>query len=323
MILTPEIVTIEILNTLFAVFATITFVISVRILLYWRSDTSTPLQYKLQLQRYLAATIIKFIFYTKIPLFIFFIYTLDTLATLLPGAMCGAGVVNATVYGTPLLFLKIINIYLFAFWIVLHHQDMKTKNQKYLRLKFLLFVVFYLLLMGEIVMEMMMFYSIDILKVVDCCGAIFQTTRNSYLSYLLSIKGTLVVFIFYGVYLGMIVGYLVKNRYLFSLANLLFVIVSLLSLITFFGTYIYEQPTHHCPFCMLQKDYYYIGYFLYITLFLGTFNGLVGAFVDFDKNTQEKKFHYALFFNSVYVALVSYFVVSFYVRNGVWLESLK
>jgi hypothetical protein len=34
------------------------------------------------------------------------------------------------------------------------------------------------------------------------------------------------------------------------------------------------MPTHHCPFCVLQKDYYYIGYPMYIALLSGVISGL-------------------------------------------------
>ena len=30
-----------------------------------------------------------------------------------------------------------------------------------------------------------------------------------------------------------------------------------------------ELPTHHCPFCILQQEYGYIGYPLYLTLMTG------------------------------------------------------
>ena len=82
----------------------------------------------------------------------------------------------------------------------------------------------------------------------------------------------------------------------------------------FFGTYIYELPSHHCPFCYLQDDYYFIGYFLYATLFLGTFNGLVVIF----KN-EMKYYNLSMFFNSLYLIIVSFYVVFYYLRNGVFL----
>jgi len=48
--------------------------------------------------------------------------------------------------------------------------------------------------------------------------------------------------------------------------------------------YIYELPTHHCPFCILQKEYGYIGYLIYVTLLGGAIAGLsVGVLMPFRK----------------------------------------
>ena len=318
-LITPEIITLTILNVLFFLFASLAFYFSVRILLFYNSNATTQTQYKLEKQSYLIATIIKFIFYMKIPLFIFFIFTLDKIATILPGAMCGAGVVSATEYGTPLLLLKILNLYIFAYWIVLNGEDMKSQESKYLRLKFLLFCFAYILLVVEIVTQMVMFFSIDVNSVVDCCGAIFSTTNGTYLSTILSLKPLYLLSAFYGIFLFLIVSYFIKNRYIFSLLNVMFLIVSLISLIAYFGTYIYELPTHHCPFCLLQKDYNYIGYFLYIFLFIGTFYGLLVGLITFNKKELELKYRISLLFNLLYILFVSYFPIIYYMKNGVFL----
>lgn len=319
MFLTPEIITLTVLNFLFVIFATIAFVNALKIVLYYNADATTSYQYALEKKSYLSATIIKFIFYVKIPLFIFFVYTLDSLSNLLPGAMCAAGVVSATSYGTPLLFLKILNLYIFAFWIVLNDEDMKYEGQPYLKKKFLLFCVAYFLLIAEIVLESIMFGAMDINSVVDCCGAIFSTTSQTYLSEILATSPTVLLGLFYGVFLLMIVSYIFKNRYIYSFLNILFVLISLITLIAFFGTYIYEQPTHHCPFCLLQSDYNYIGYFLYIVLFVGTFFGFTLGIIEFDDQELQKRFHISLLYNSLYVAVVSYYPLLYYVKNGVWL----
>jgi hypothetical protein len=319
MLLTPEIITIEILDIIFVVFATITFIIALNVVFFWDKNAYTQKQYKLQLQSYLGATIIKFIFYLKIPLFLFFIYTLDSIASFLPGAMCGAGVVNATEYGTPLLFLKLLNIYLFGYWIVLHKEDMQSKAQKYIRLKFIVYLVAYFLLLSEIYLEFEMFSSLDISEVVDCCGAIFSTTDHSYLAELLSIKTPIMLGFFYGTFLLMFIAFFLRNRYLFSLGNLFFIIISLLSLIAFFGTYIYELPTHHCPFCILQKEYYYIGYVLYTFLYLGTFYGFITGFIEFEDLKEKNFMKISLTCNTIYLFIVSYFPIVYYVKNGVWL----
>lgn len=58
------------------------------------------------------------------------------------------------------------------------------------------------------------------------------------------------------------------------LAHVLFLFVAYYAITYFFGLYIYEMPNHKCPYCMLQKEYYYIGYVIWGTLFVGTFLGI-------------------------------------------------
>jgi hypothetical protein len=80
----------------------------------------------------------------------------------------------------------------------------------------------------------------------------------------------------------------------------------------FFGTYIYELPSHRCPFCYLQSDYYYVGYLIYALLFLGTFYGVVVLF-------KEKFFKVSFIANVLFVVLISGYVLVYYLRNGVFL----
>lgn len=81
-----------------------------------------------------------------------------------------------------------------------------------------------------------------------------------------------------------------KGGYLLGGASLLTFLVSIASLISFISIYIYELPTHHCPFCILQKEYHYLGYPLYLTLLGGTLTGLgVGILTPFRAVTSLKE----------------------------------
>jgi hypothetical protein len=56
--------------------------------------------------------------------------------------------------------------------------------------------------------------------------------------------------------------------------------VSLVAVVSFLSLYIYQLPTHHCPFDMLQRGYGFVGYALYGALFAATLYGLLpGLFV--------------------------------------------
>lgn len=314
MILIPEVLTILFLNLFFLLFGGIAFLISLRIIKNWDFEAHTKEQYTLEKQSYLTATIIKYILAIKIPLFLFFVFTLDKLSLSVTGAMCAAGIVDATPYGNYLFILKIINLYLFGFWLLLHSYDMSLKIPKYTKIKFTLFMIAFTLLVIEIVVETLMFYSIDASKIVSCCGTLFSSTSGSYISSFFQIKTPIHLSIFYGTYLLMIALYLFKRKHLFAITNVAFLIISIISLILFFGTYIYELPTHHCPFCFLQKDYYYVGYLLYSLLFLGTFFGILTSF-----KSDTIFFQRSLLFNTLYLAIVTAYPLSYYLRNGVWL----
>ena len=319
MIFTPEVVTIFLLNTLFFFFGSLAFVLSIKIVKSWNFDSTSKKQYALQKSAYLTATIIKYIFFVKVPLFLFFIFTLDKTSNIISGAMCGAGVVDATEYGLYLLVLKVLNIYLFAYWILLHTLDTQSEEEQFIRYKFTLFSVFYFLLVGEIILEFFMFSSIDVSSVVDCCGVIYSSSSSSYFSVILGADLSLLLTLFYALFILMFLAFFFKKRELFSLLNLLFMVMALITLITFYSTYIYELPTHKCPFCFLQKDYNYIGYILYIVLFIGTFSGLVMAFVKTSERVLLELYRVSIAFNLTYILLVSWYPFYYYINNGVWM----
>lgn len=315
MLLTPEVVTIFVLNAIFMLLGAAAFFLSIRIYLFWNSDATSPMQYRLEKESFLAATIIKYIFSIKVPLFLFFIFALDKISNVITGAMCAAGVVDATDIGMSLIVLKIINLYLFAYWLKLHSKDMLLRDQPYTKLKFTLFIGLFLLFVIEIVLEGFMFASIEIEKMVSCCGSIYSSSSTSALSTLFRLDTPYLLALFYSNFMLIVLFYFLKKRYIFTLLNIIFIPVSLISLILFFGTYIYELPSHHCPFCYLQSDYYYVGYLIYFLLFTGTFYGIVVGFVD----ESEANYKISLLFNSIYVIFLTIYVASYYFKNGVFL----
>ena len=319
MILIPEVLTILILNVIFMLFSTVAFILSIKIFLKWDINSNSTLQYTLEKESYLTATIIKYIFMIKVPLFLFFIFTLDKISNVLIGAMCAAGVVDATDYGNYLFVLKIVNLYLFAYWIALHTEDMKHENQPYTKAKFGFFIVAFFLFIGELIVEGIMFASIDLNEIVSCCGTIYSSSTGSYISQIFAMSPTLLLSLFYGNFALILIFYFLKRNYAFAISNIFFVLISIITLITFFGTYIYELPSHHCPFCFLQNDYYYVGYFLYIFLFAGTFYGLVTGFIHTEQETRIKNYKKSILFNSLYVLVINMYLILYYIKNGVWL----
>ena len=320
MSLTPEIIALLTLDAIFLVFGVIAFFLSFRLALYWNNDASTPLQYSLTKQSYLVATIIKYIFMLKLPLFLFFIYTCDKLSNIIAGAMCASGVVNSVDFGLYLTLFKLFNLYLFGFWLVLHTSDVNSEKLPYTKLKFILFVVFALPLFVEIGLEIAFFVSLNISKIVSCCGTLFSAASSSYISLLFVADELLWVGLFYGFFVMSLLAFWLKHNVLILLSNAMFLIFAIIALIVFFSPYVYELPTHRCPFCLLQKDYYYVGYLLYTLLFLGTFYGMAGAVLSFVAKKEEMRFaKHSLCFNALYVFIMTLYPIVYFIRNGVWL----
>jgi len=317
---TPDVIALLILDVLFVFFAIIAFFLSIRIVKSWDLDSTSSLQYSLEKQSYLVATVIKYLFFLKLPLFIYFVFTLDLIANLIPGAMCAAGVVNATPYGFYLFIIKIINLYLFGIWLALHHYDVQHPSYPYSKQKFVFFIFIFFLFMAEIILEVMMFSAIDPHVIVSCCGTLFCAIETSPVSSFLVLPDWLILSIFYTSFMLLLIFYYLRYIVAFALANILYLATALISLIAFFSTYVYELPTHNCPFCLLQSDYYFIGYLFYSSLFLGTFFG-IGTFV-VNTATKEKVdfwFKLSMLFNLCFLILVSFYPVVFYLKNGVWL----
>jgi len=314
LLLNPEIIANLLVDTLFVAYGSIAFFVSLQVVFKWDFSRSDEQQYSLAKQTYLVSTITKYILFLKIPLLLFFIYTLDHLSDIINGAMCAVGVIDASSYGLYLILLKILNVYLFAFWILLNEEDYRHSDLPYTKLKSLFFLFLYALLVIEVILEYLYFADIDPNSLVDCCGAIFSNSSKSWISLFLSLPHIYIYTIFYTVAGGMFLSYVAKERLLYSILSALFVPVAILALIGYFGTYIYELPTHHCPFCLMQSDYDYVGYFLYTFLFIATFYGmLVGLKED------ERSWRISLLFLMLYVAIVSYYPLHYYIINGKWL----
>lgn len=320
MLLTPEIISILTLDFIFLAFGLIAFVISINIYRKWDSKSTTTLQYKLEKQSFLVATIIKYIFIVKLPLFLFFVFTVDKLSDIITGAMCAAGVVNSVSFGLSMFVYKILNLYIFGFWLVLHKYDIKDENQPYTKYKFLLFIVGFIFLIAEIFYEISFFTSLDVSKLVSCCGTIFSAASTSSISFIFGMDKIYFVYAFYLCFAFIALFYFIKNNVAFLISNIAYVFISITSLIMFFGTYIYQLPTHHCPFCLLQKDYYYVGYILYSTLFAGTFYGISGSLMSIIKNKMQKRYYNLSFIlNLIYALIVSAYPIVYFIKNGVWL----
>jgi len=305
-------------STLFFLLA-IAFIVSIRILLQWDFESFNPIQFTLEKQSYLVTTITLFVFAMKFFLLIYFVFTIDALALLIPGAMCGAGVITANEYGTPLLVLKLSLLALLILWFYMHAYDNRTKNHLYFKQKSWLFLVIFFFIVLELFLDFQYFLAIDTHLPVSCCSALFgQLEGANPLPFGLNIS--LLLILFYLLYFLVMLTLNLNYKLLYIFSNILFLYIAYYSVVYFFGTYIYQLPTHKCPFCMLQSDYFYVGYFLWASLFLGTFIGISDALSSlWVKKTNLKHQKTVSYLLSLFVLLCTVYIAVYYLNNGVLL----
>lgn len=317
-LLSNDVIVFLFIETITLVLLTIAVLGSFSILKNWDFNSTSTTQYKLEKRSYLVILIIVFSLIVKIFLLPFFTYIIDGLSTLVPGAMCGAGVIGANEYGEYLLSLKIVILFFTGIWLLLNNQDLKTKNYLYMKNKLWLFVLIFVFIVLEFILDIFYLSNISTAEIVSCCSIIYGEQSGSTLP--LGLDTSKLLVLFYLVYILSVIANFKKQAFLSALSNLIFIYLGYFAVVHLFGTYIYELPTHKCPFCMLQPEYNYIGYFIWTSLFLGAFFGISGFVLKlFTKKDFYYSFYYSNIFNFIFIAICTFYVLRYYLVNGVFL----
>ena len=294
------------------------FLVSLKIVLKWNFESFSPAQFKLEQQAYLVTTIILFVFAIKFFLTLYFTFTIDALSLLVPGAMCSAGVITANAYGSPLFVLKLFILFGLTLWLYVNFYDVRTKNYQWFKEKSFLFMGIFFLIVLELGLDFFYFSNIDTHLPVSCCSALFgQLEGANPLPFGLDIKMLLILF--YLLFVMVVLTLFTKQSLLYIVSNILFLYVAYFAIVYFFGTYIYELPTHKCPFCMLQKEYYYVGYMVWSSLLLGSYMGISSAITSLWLKKEFKSYKMLMGLLGFFVLICSGYVVVFYGGNGVFL----
>ena len=297
----------------------VAFIYTIPLLRDWNIEHFDARQFRLEKRAYLVMSIIFFVCMVKLFSAFYFTYTLDTLSPLIPGAMCAAGVIAANSFGYPLLYVKIAILFLSGSWIFINAADLKASAYPYFTLKSWLFVLLFLLISTELFLDMAYFSHIDTSLPVSCCSAIY-TAQSGTNTLPLGLNITTLLWLFYLLYGLSLLSNINRYDTLHIVANLLFLVVSYYSVVYFFGTYVYELPSHECPFCMLQREYTYVGYLIWGSLLLGTFLGLNSSILKLlTRNELKSVYNLSLVFNTLFVGICTLYVALYYLKNGVFL----
>jgi hypothetical protein len=293
------------------------------ILTGWDFSSSSEKQLILERKTYLVSTIIKYALGFEILSVFLFLYTLDDIHHLFVGAMCATGSLNANPAGWIALSAKILIFFSASIWLVLNRLDQTAEDFPLVRLKYAALLFITLLVGFGLFFEMKYFLGLEPEVITSCCGSLFSESSQGIAGELsaLSVGPVMVTFYFTVLlFFGAAVLCLIKSgaliRYTLSIISLAVFVVSITAIVSFISLYIYELPSHHCPFDIIQKGYNYVGYLIYSSLFCGVLFGMLpGLFQPMKKISSlqeelavsEKRWLYlSIVFIMIFAALSSW-----------------
>jgi hypothetical protein len=260
--------------------------LAIKILRRWDFSSSSEEQLVLERKSYLISTIVNYALGFEVLSLFLFVFTLEELHPLFVGAMCATGSLNANPIGWAALLVKIVLFFAAALWIALNFIDCRAEDFPLIKIKFRWLLLLTPLVGLELYLQLNYFLGLHPEVITSCCGSLFSSGGQGLAADLAGLPVKPMMTVFYGVgslLLGSVIACLkwrAKSlRYLLAVLAAVFFPLSLAAVISFISLYIYQLPTHHCPFDILQKHYNFIGYPLYFSLFVGAlFGTLPGLF---------------------------------------------
>ncbi len=262
----------------------------------WNFASSSEVQYNLEKRTYLVSSVMNMVLAVQLVMLFLLVLAADELSRLLPGAMCASGVFSANEFGFPLLILKIGLFFGYCSWLVLNYQDNRSESYPLIRTKYLLLLILFPFVVAEWVLLLLFILNLNPTVITSCCGSIYSENASGVGGLVAGISPWISLTALLSISLVIQLKPAVKKQPfvkpakrggLFDLTVWpLFFMIGIVNIISFFSIYIYEMMNHQCPFCLIKREYHYIGFPIYFMLFAATAAGISGGVLDWFKNPE-------------------------------------
>ena len=305
MTLTPEAAALTVSSALSTVMICASAAFGAQVLRSWDLNSGSERQLNLERRTYLVSTMLAYAFFFQCVSLFFLVHTAERMHPLFVGAMCAVGTFSASRFGFSALVIQTVTFVLAAIWLIMNHADNHASDYPLIRPKYALLLLLAPISLAGTAGLIGFFWTLSPQVITSCCGALFGESSSSGVAASLGglPPGPMMAAFYFSIALVVLTAIFVARTDrghaalgIFSLAALL---ISLSAIISFVSCYVMELPTHHCPFCILQKDYYYIGYPMYLTLFGGAAAGMGAGVLGFFKSIPslaDRRFRRALAF---------------------------
>jgi hypothetical protein len=301
----------------------------IRVVRFWDQSADTPLQIRLESEIWLSSTLMEYGLFLQIFSLLLLVIAADSFASLLPGAMCATGSFLANSYGMKSLVLKLVSVFFYGFWLLLHRLDIKSPRYPLVRLKNVFLLLLCPLLITDITLQTLYLQGLHPDIITSCCGVVFTKPDVGILGLSQSMASFSSVVAFY---CGCLFLFLLAwktfpfSRVLLATGSALLFPAGLWIVTTFVSPYVYAMPHHRCPFCLLHVEYSFVGYPLFLFLYLASFSGmgivllaLFRKYADLETTIakQQKILRMVLSWSLVFFLVLSlYFPLKYLVLGG-------
>ena len=248
---------------------------SVRVLRHWDMSRGDAAQIDMERRTYLVSTALVFVMLVELGSLILFVYNADKMAVMFTGAMCAVGTLNVNGYGFPALLFKLTSFFGAFVWLVLNDIDGKARDYPLTRFKYGLLVGFAPVFWLASALLFLYFFNLKTEVITSCCSRLFTPETSGIEAQLSSMEPQMALWLLFAglasmTVLATIALWRPALASIYAGASVIYFIVSLVAIVSVIAPYIYAQPYHHCPFCILKPEYDFIGYGLYLSLFVAT-----------------------------------------------------
>lgn len=140
----------------------------------WNFNSSSEKQYGLEKRTYLVSTIMNLTLVIQMLMSVLLVMAADELAKILPGAMCATGSLSSNDFGYPLLMVKIGSFFIYFVWLVLNLLDNQLETYPLVRVKYLVLVCIYPLVLLETGLLLLFAVNLDPTIITSCCGSVYN-----------------------------------------------------------------------------------------------------------------------------------------------------
>jgi hypothetical protein len=282
MILHPPVMALSLAAVLSAASLGWAGIFSMQLLRHWNLASGARRQIELERRTYLVATSMTLVMILQGFALLLMVFNADSMAPMLIGAMCAFGTFNASVYGFPALYAKMALFFAALVWLAMNHADVQARDYPLTRRKYALLLLIVPLGLADAGLSLAYFADLKTDTLTSCCGTVFNPDKAGLGADAAALDPhTALTLLFVSLGLTVGLGWLADRRRALAIGygavSAAFFAVALVAVVSAVSIYIYENPHHHCPFCLLKREYSYIGFALYVPLFIGTACGLASG----------------------------------------------